>query len=327
MNSVVQRFISALQIGGILFLGPAALAADLSEPATVRIGALPVYAGPSVTSGIVKFLRKEEEVEVQSEFFNREGKWCAVAEPSRKTPLGFVNCEALLFSKPRRQTPPPREETRIPSPPKPEPAWPLARHTPPEPWRQKEPLHSFGAFLQALWHEDLARVENMIKEGIDPNAKTSLGNRPLLIAAKKRNPAMLEILIANGAKVDAPDRNGLTALMAAASMGLTQNVRVLISAGANVNARDEKRATPLIWAAISGHPQVVEILLAHGADGKIKNRDGLTALALSKRITAGHKKSLAEAQEANRKEDLPELRKTLERHEAVLRLLSESEGG
>jgi ankyrin repeat protein len=109
--------------------------------------------------------------------------------------------------------------------------------------------------------------------------------------------------------------------MAAASMGLAQNVRVLISAGANVNARDEKGATPLIWAAISGRPQVVEILLAHGADGKVKNKDGLTALALSKRITAGHKKSLAEAQEANRKEDLPELRKTLARHEAVLRLL------
>lgn len=325
MISVVQRFIFALQIGAILFLGPAALAADPPEPATVRIGALPVYAGPSVTSGIVKFLRKEEAVEVQSEFFNREGKWCAIAEPSRKTPLGFVNCEALLFSRPRRQTPPPREETRIPSPPKP--AWPLARHIPPEPRRERDSPHSFAEFLQALWKEDLARVENMIKEGIDPNAKTSLGNRPLVIAAKKRNAALLEILIASGAKVDAPDRNGLTALMAAASMGLTQNVRVLISAGANVNARDEKRATPLIWAAISGHPQVVEVLLAHGADGRIKNKDGLTALVLSKRITAGHKKSLAEAEEANRKEDLPELRKTLERHEAVLRLLSESEGG
>lgn len=318
---LVRRFIAALQIGGILFLSAAAFAAEPAEPATVRIGVLPVYAGPSVTSGIVKFLRKEEAVEVQSEFINREGKWCAVAEPLRKTPLGFVNCEALVFSKPRKQTPHPREETRTPSPPQPEPARPLARHIPPGSPGEKEPPRSFGEFLQALWQEDLARVENMIKEGIDPNAQTSLGNRPLLIAAKKRNPGLLEILIANGARVDAPDRNGLTPLMAAASMGLAQNVRVLISAGANVNARDEKGATPLIWAAISGHPRVVEILLAHGADGKVKNKDGLTALALSKRITAGHKKSLAEAQEANRKEDLPELRKTLARHEAVLRLL------
>jgi len=286
-----------------------------------------VYAGPSVASGIVKFLRKEAGVEVQSEVINQEGKWCAVAEPSTKTTLGFVNCEALIFSKPPRQTPPPREETRIPSPPKPEPARPLARHTPPESRGEKEPPHSFGEFLQALWQEDLARVENMLKAGIDPNTRTSLGNRPLLIAAKKRNPRLLEILIANGAKVDAPDRTGLTALMAAASMGLAPNVRVLISAGANVNARDEKGSTPLIWAAISGHPQVVEILLAHGADGQVKNKDGLTALGLSKRITAGRKKSLAEAQEANRKEDLPELRKGLARHEAVLRLLEKAEGG
>ncbi len=327
MTPVVQRFISALQIGGILFLGAAVSAAEPPEPATVRIAVLPVYAGPSVTSGIVKFLRKEEGVEVQSEIFNQEGKWCAVVEPLRKIPLGFVNCEALVFSKPRRQPPPPREETRIPSPPKPEPARPLARHIPPESRVEKESPRSFGEFLQALWQEDLGRVENMLKAGIDPNTPTSLGNRPLLIAAKKRNPALLEMLVANGARVDAPDRNGLTALMAAASMGLAQNVRILISAGANLNARDEKGATPLIWAAISGHPQVVEILLAHGADEKVRNRDGLTALGLSKRITAGRKKSLAEAQEANREEDLPELRKILARYEAVLRLLEKSEGG
>jgi len=307
-------------------MGAAAFAAEPPEAATVRIGMLPVYAGPSVTSGIVKILRKEEGVEVQSEVINQEGKWCAVAEPLRKTPLGFVNCEALVFSKPRRQTPPPREETRISSPPKPEPARPLARHIPPESRGEKEFPPSFGEFLQALWKEDLARVENMLKAGIDPNTQTSLGNRPLLIAAKKRNQGLVEILIANGAKVDASDRNGLTALMAAASMGLAENVRALISAGANVNARDEKGATPLIWAAISGHPQVVEILLAHGADGKVKNKDGLTALRLSKRINASRKASLAEAQEANRKEDLPELRKILARHEAVLGLLEKAAG-
>jgi len=327
LNLVVQRFISALQIGGILFLGTAAFAAEPPEPATVGIGVLPVYAGPSVTSGIVKFLKKEEGVKVQSEFFNPEGKWCAVAEPSKKTRLGFVNCEALKFSRPRGQTPPPREGTRIASPSKPEPARPLARPTPPESRGEKEPPRSFGEFLQALWQEDLARVENMLKGGIDPDTRTSFGTRPLLIAAKKKNPGLLEILIANGARVDAPDQNGLTALMAAASMGLTQNVRLLISASANLNARDEKGATPLIWAAISGHPQVVEILLAHGADEKVKNKDGLNALGLSKRVTAGRKKSLAEAQEANRNEDLPELRKILARHEAVLRLLEKAEGG
>jgi transcriptional regulator with XRE-family HTH domain len=43
----------------------------------------------------------------------------------------------------------------------------------------------------------------MLKEGIDPNAQDSIGNRPLLIAAKKRNPKLLEILIGGGAKVDA----------------------------------------------------------------------------------------------------------------------------
>jgi hypothetical protein len=320
MSPGVQRSISALQLLGILFVGAGAFSAEPPEPATVRVGVLPVYAGPSVASGIVRFLRKEEGVEVQSEVSNQEGNWCTVAEPSTKTRLGYVNCEALVFSRPRKQA---SREDR-PAPPSFRPPAPLP---PPQPRVEKEPGPSFGVFLQALWQEDLAKVENMLNAGIDPNAQTAMGNRPLLIAAKKRNPRLLEILIAHGAKVDAADRTGLTALMAASSLGLAQNISVLISAGANVNARDEKGSTALIWAAISGYPQVVEILLADGADGKVKNKDGLTALQLSKRIIAFRQKSLAEAEEGNRKEDLPDLRKILARHEAVLRLLEPSEGG
>jgi hypothetical protein len=327
MNPLGPKIIPAVQIWGILLLSAAAFAAEPPEPATVRLGMLPVYAGPSVTSGMVKFLKKDEGVEVQSELFNQEGKWCAVAEPSKKTPLGYVNCEGLVFSKPQKQTAARGEESRPPASLKPEPPRPPARLTPPGPKEEKEPAPPLGEFLQALWQEDLTRIENMLKAGINPDAQTSTGNRPLLIAAKKRNPRPLEILIAHGAQVDAPDRIGFTALMAAASMGLTSNVRVLISAGAKVNIRDEKGSTALIWAAISGYPQVVEILLAHGADVKAKNKDGLTALSLSKRINASRKRSLAEAQDGNRKEDLAELRKGLARHEAVLGLLEKAEGG
>ncbi len=324
MNPMGQKFMPALQIWGILFLGAAAVAAEPSEPATVRVGVLPVYAGPSVTSGILKFLKKEEGVEVQSELFNPEGKWCAIAEPSKRIQLGYVNCEGLIFSRPQKQTATRGEESRPPASLKPESIRSLAR-PPAESREEKQPAPAFGEFLQALWQEDLARVEKMLQAGFDPNAQTSVGNRPLLIAAKKRNPRLLEILIANGAKVDAPDRNGLTPLMAAASMGLDQNVRVLISAGAKVNARDEKGSTALIWAVISGHPQVVEIFLVHGADFKAKNKDGLNALGLSKRINASRQRSLAEAEEANRKEELDELRKGLARHEAVLLLLEKAE--
>jgi ankyrin repeat protein len=325
VNPMGQKFILALRIWAILFLAAAAFAAEASEPATVGVGMLPVYAGPSVTGGIIKFLKKEEGVEVQSELFNPEGKWCAIAQPSRRNQLGYVNCEGLIFSRPQKQTATRGEETRPQASLKPEPTRPLARPPSAESREEKQPPPPFGEFLQALWQEDLVTVEKMLKAGIDPNGQTSIGNRPLLIAAKKRNPRLLEILIASGSKVDAPDRNGLTPLMAAASMGLDQNVRVLISAGAKVNARDEKGSTALIWAAISGHPQVVEILLAHGADFKAKNKDGLSALGLSKRITASRKRSLSEAQEGNPKEDLAELQKSLARHEAVLLLLENAE--
>ncbi len=127
MNPMGVLFIPALQIWGILFLGAPAFAAEPSEPATVRVGILPVYAGPSVTGGIVKFLKKEEGVEVQSELFNPEGKWCAIAEPSKKNPLGYVNCEGLIFSRPQKQTVARSEETRPQASLQPEPTRPLAR--------------------------------------------------------------------------------------------------------------------------------------------------------------------------------------------------------
>ena len=310
-----------------MILNIAALWAEtfpLPWPATVKVNLLPVYSGPSVISGIVTFFKKEDRVEVRSELFNLEGKWCAVAESAQGAGLGFVNCGALeSFSPPRENFDGEGKLPPLPSPP--DDTLPAVGPLPSGPVGKNETHPSFGEFLMALWNRDTGRVADLLEQGIDPNGQTSYGTRPLLIAVKKENPDLLGILISHGADVDGRDRNGLTPLMAAASLGLAQNVRFLIDAGADVNSRDEKGLTPLMWATVSGHPRVVGILLANGAEVNAKTGEGLTARGLSQRINTGLQQSFVKIQERSGGKDLGRLRRKLAKHEEVLRLLEGAE--
>ncbi len=302
-------------------------AAEPFRTARVRVGLLPVYSDTHVTSGIVKFLKRGDRVEVLAETVVTDSKWCSVRESARAPMLGFVNCLALEFSPEEKKDaaaqgkkPPP--VVHPPEEPK-SPARPVPRKSPKE---TKDPP-PYGEFLQVLWKEDVGRVREMLQRGIDPNKPTSFGTRPLLIASKKKNPELLKVLMENGAGVDGKDGNGLTALMAASSMGFPANVRLLITAGADVNARDLKGLTPLMWATVQGHPQIVEILLAHGAEVQAKTGEGLTALRMSQRIVANLKSSPAEGQKGSSPELISKRKKDLSRHEQVLRLLEKAGGG
>jgi hypothetical protein len=291
-------------------------------PATVQVELLPVYSDVSVMSGIVMFLRKGNVVEIQSVTLTPDSHWCSVIESGQTTPLGYVNCEALVY--PRGVEPDLAKEEKDLS---------MVRETPSSGHSlpsgapiKTESSPSFGEFLMALWKEDLATVKDLLEKGANPNGQTGDGTKPLLIAAKKRNPDLIRMLIENGAEVNGRDRNGMTALMAASTMGLSQNVQVFMEAGADVNAKDHRGNTALIWAALHGYPPVVEILLANGADVNSKTNQGLTAWRVSKRIIAELKRSLADVQKTDDESALSKIKGDLARHEGVLQLLEEVAG-
>lgn len=309
---------------GVLLLAQGLPGAQAQEPfprATVKIELLPVYVDTGVSSGIVKFLRKGDQVEVMAETKVAGDTWCGVKEAGRGTMLGFVNCNALEYLKPREKSAQAEEK----KPPavlalKPESLQLLRPPATPKPAPKTKDSPPFGEFLQALWKEDIQAVKDFLDRGIDPNQATAYGNRPLLIAAKKRNPVLLKVLIEKGAEVNGKDRNGLTALIAAASMGHVSNVEILIQAGADVNIKDNKGLTPLMWATMQGHADVVEILLAHGAETKTRTTEGMTAERMSQIIIADLKRSLADAEKAGRKELVSKLKGSIARHERVQRL-------
>ena len=325
---MLKIFIQALFILGSFILSIFACLAGPLEPsplATVKVELLPVYSETSVSSGMVKLLKKGNVVRVQSEIMISDAKWCSIAEGRQRARLGFVICEALEYSKPQPTVIP--EAKKGPSVPlRAKEAQPstLPRASKPQTGAQNPP--SLGKFLYALWRADTAEVKDLLKKGADPNAQTIDGGRPLLIAAKLKNSDLIRLLIENGADVNGRDKNGMTPLMAAASMGQAKNVEVLIGAGADLNAMDNNRITALMWASLKGFPEVVKILLARGADVHAKTKEGLTAWVLSKRIIADIHRQLTEDQKAKNKAALSEHRKNLTKHEKVFRLLEEAGG-
>jgi len=294
--------------------------------ARVKVNLLPVYAEVSVTSGIVRFLKKGDVVRVQSETVDSGEKWCSITEAGKTTRLGFVFCEALEYSEQQRPSVEPQERKHPPAPLPPKETQPLPRQAAlPSPKITQHPPR-LGEFLGALWQGDILAVRDMLDKGADPNAQTACGTRPLLIVAKMKNPEVMKLLINHGAHLDGRDKLGLTPLMAAASMGHTKNAQVLIESGADLNARDNNGLTALMWATAKGFPEMVEILLANGADVNAKTKEGLTASRFSSRIIADMKRSLADAEAAGNKGVLSRLEKELPKHEQVLLILEEAGG-
>ena len=301
-----RRLVAAILFLLTLALGNGAPLTDTlaySGPATVKVELLPIYTDTSVTSGILKFLKKGDRIDIEAETVGPDGHWCSVKEPGRKMMAGYANCEALdYFSSSKR---------------------PSARLIPSIPPKETGPAPRPGYLLQALWNEDVGKIKELLEKGADPNTQTSCGTRPLLIAAKKENTEIIRILIENGAQVDGRDKNGLTPLMSAASAGKAGNVETLIAAAADLNARDNKGITALMWATVKGFADIVEILLSNGADVKAKTQEGLTAQRMSQRIIADLKRSSGDS-ETDEKEDIPSNR--LVRHERVFRILERAGG-
>jgi outer membrane protein assembly factor BamB len=90
----------------------------------------------------------------------------------------------------------------------------------------------------------------------------------LWAAAKKGDAARVEALLTQGVDVNARTTYGATALSFAANRGHAEVVKVLLKHKADVNVKDRfYQFTPLTWAVYNGHAAVVTALLEAGATG------------------------------------------------------------
>ena len=143
----------------------------------------------------------------------------------------------------------------------------------------------------------IKKVEKLLTDGADPNARNKQGFTSVMEAAENGDPELIRILAKSKADVTAQGKNGETALMRASFYANDKAVRALIDNGADLEARDKNGQTALMHASIQTYPtccnswhsflgsnriQTISNLLEAGANPNARDNDGKTALTLAK---------------------------------------------
>ncbi|XP_035669905.1 death-associated protein kinase 1-like [Branchiostoma floridae] len=155
------------------------------------------------------------------------------------------------------------------------------------------------ALLDAAKRGNMARVEQILSEGISPDSTDKKGITALFYAVGRGHTGAIQVLIKYGANPNARDKNGNSPLHEAAQNGYTEAMKMLLEAGADPNTSDSYGVTPLHDAAICGHHKCVAQLLAAGADANSKNKGGKRAdevigkdFRYGKRVSAKERKAI-----------------------------------
>jgi ankyrin repeat protein len=131
-------------------------------------------------------------------------------------------------------------------------------------------------------------VRRLLQRGADVNGRFSNGRTPLLEAASRGIPSVIEVLLAAGAEVNVHRADGATPLMLAAGSrmgaaaaqlsGTPDHVAPLLRRGAAVEARDTTGSTALFYGVAGSSPVVVTALLEGGATVEARDKIGMTPL-------------------------------------------------
>ncbi|MGP1381980.1 MAG: ankyrin repeat domain-containing protein [Thainema sp.] len=132
----------------------------------------------------------------------------------------------------------------------------------------------------------LAKVQQLLADGADPNVITKSGKSPLMLAAMYGHKEVMTTLLDAGAdpnlRGDEEFDEGQTALMYIASSFFASNraavIRLLVEHGADVNAQNDKGQTALIIAG--ENVDAVKALIDAGTDVNLRDNEGNTALMM-----------------------------------------------
>ena len=145
------------------------------------------------------------------------------------------------------------------------------------------PEQAFANFSGAVKNNRGDVVKSMLAEGYNPNIKLANGDPALVYAIRADNDEVIPLLLnAKDIDVDQPNALGETALMLAAFKKNTALVKKLLDAGAIVD-----RSTgwsPLHYAAAAGSPELVDLFLSKGANPNVRSKAGVTPLFMAARI-------------------------------------------
>lgn len=140
----------------------------------------------------------------------------------------------------------------------------------------------------AIRANDIARVRQLLADGVSPNVSVEGGGwTPLMTAVMQDNAEMTGLLLDSGADMYARTRNLQTPLHLAARWGKDKAIAPLMKHRVSTEMQDELGWTPLMWAAMRNKRAAAEKLLKGGAKVNFTDSDGNSPLMLA--VWRGHR--------------------------------------
>lgn len=136
--------------------------------------------------------------------------------------------------------------------------------------------------FSAIENADIEKINTLIDNGTDVNARDENGYTPLMFAAVKGDANIANLLISEGADINRADmKNGWTALVYAIRTKSIDVVKLLLNKGAEVNKVDLHNWSPIMRAVVINSAPITQMLLDCGADisETLPNGQTLSSLA------------------------------------------------
>ena len=137
-------------------------------------------------------------------------------------------------------------------------------------------------------------IRAAINKGANVNATNHKNQTVVLLACKKGNTNIINMLLDAGADPNVADTNGYTCLHATAYCGVRQGVfQAIIDHGVDVNATNKQNQTALLVACTQQNTDLINTLLNAGADPSIADTNGDTCLHQA--VTQSSSKAILQA--------------------------------
>jgi ankyrin repeat protein len=135
------------------------------------------------------------------------------------------------------------------------------------------------SFIDAVYDDNISLIDVYLVLGADIEYLGTVENTALLLAAKKNNLQMMQLLIDNGANINAQNHYGISALMYAVdSRNVDMVTLLLLDNNIDVDLQSNKGCTALMLAAKHNRLDLVQQLVNAGAALSIQDNNGCDAL-------------------------------------------------
>ncbi len=140
------------------------------------------------------------------------------------------------------------------------------------------------ALMNAVNRDDVARVQELIRQGADVNETDENQDAPVIIAAYRGYTGVLKALLEAGADLSALDPNmKATALHAAAYAGRSEAARLLIEHSIDIDKQGPYNGYTALHDAIwQNKVETARILIDAGTNLNLKSNAGETPLDLAR---------------------------------------------